>query len=127
MRSKNILDAPDEPEMDALRNRKLGWLSVIGMLFLVVGVTMIMQHWAGGTLCAVIGFVLIALKDLIQLISGALHGVTAWAYSVGRFCLFGYLLMPRLCDTNMIRILLIHAGIAFGVGIVYSAFLQKKD
>lgn len=127
MRSKNILDAPDEPEIDAQRNRKLGWLRVIGMLFLVLGVTMIIQHWPGGTLFAVIGVLLIALKDLIQLISGALHGVTAWAYFIGRLCLFGYFLVPRLIDTNMSKVLLIPAGIAFGVGIVYSVFLQKKD
>lgn len=127
MRSDNILDAPDEPEFDSNKNRKLGWLRVIGMLLLVVGVTMIIQHWPGGPILAIAGVVLIAARDAIQLISGALTGFTPWAYFFGRMLLFAYFILPRVIDTNVHRYLLIPAGIAFAAGIVYSTFLQKKE
>ncbi|MGB0424541.1 MAG: hypothetical protein ACPGED_09465, partial [Flavobacteriales bacterium] len=83
-------------------------------------------HWPGGVFLALAGVVLIALRDAIQLFSGEVKGFTAWTYFIGRICLFAYIIVPRLVNTEMNRFLLIPAGIAFGVGIVYSTFLQKK-
>lgn len=127
MRSKNILDAPDESEVDKETPKKLAWVKVAGMVAFVLGVTFKIQHWPYASFFLMAGVVLVILWDVIQLTTGKFKNLTDWAYFIGRLCLFAYFIIPAFINMQWYRLLLFPAGIAFGVGIVYSTFVAKKE